>query len=91
MTMLTVNGIQYDVQNSGRSRNLQQEPCDVLRFEVRPGDSIAGHPETERSEIASWSLPCPKVCNVEFDLMVEPGAGKSAASWLALGQFHQDP
>src|SRR5579863_9282960 len=88
-SILTLDGTEFMVQDSGSSWSLEMPSASTLRFEVRQGDHFAPDPATKnRSEIAMQGvIKDGTPISVSYGLNIEPGAANTAAFCL-LGQFH---
>jgi hypothetical protein len=81
----------FMVQNGSKPWSIEAVDASTIRFEVRSGDHWTfDSSNKERSEIADQQLiKNGTPIHVSYGFEVEPGA-KNTASWLAMGQFHQD-
>jgi len=87
----TVDGYDWWVQDSGASYSITEASPGIIRFQVNPGDRWSQDPSDRcRSELASTNLIANGTpINVAYSMNVEPGSVNSA-SWMVLGQFHQN-
>jgi Ca2+-binding RTX toxin-like protein len=87
---LTESGFDFMVQNAYRPWSITEVDADTIRFEVRDGDQWQYDPTTkQRSEIADQHLIANGTpIHLTYQFMVENGQ-ENTASWLAIGQFHQ--
>ena len=87
---LKIDGVDYLIQNAGKSWNIATPDADTVRFEVRPGDRWADDPNTrERSELSGGDTPYASghALTVSYDFMIETGPANTA-EWVVAGQFH---
>jgi Ca2+-binding RTX toxin-like protein len=93
---ITIDGLEYGVQNGNYPWSISMPDADTFRFEVRSGDRWQYDPDwKERSEISGDTGYDPgQTLTVTYDFMVEPGdpntmsGGAITGKWLTLGQFH---
>jgi hypothetical protein len=88
---ITSAGDDFMVQNGRKPWSISAVDANTIRFEVRSGDHWTfDSGNKERSEIADQQLVKDGTpIHVSYQFEVEPGA-RNTASWLAMGQFHQN-
>jgi len=82
-------GAPYRTQNGNSPWAVSNPQADILRFELRPGDTWNEDPHSkERTEVAGETVyAAGKSIKIIYDFMVEPGQDNTA-EWLVIGQFH---
>jgi hypothetical protein len=98
-SFVTVDGMRAGVQNANESWSLTSPDSHTLRFSLHSGDNwstsgwndLTQNRGAERSEIRMVPEYAQGTqINVDYQFTMQPGA-TNTASWLLLGQFHQDP
>jgi hypothetical protein len=89
--LIKAQNARFQIQNAGLPWSYSVKG-DHARFEVRPGDSMAGDGAVkERSEIAtSQKMKHDRLYDIAFNLMIEPGPANTAR-WMTLVQIQSTP